>query len=193
MSCRGPCHPCRPRPAQSSGPQHDAPASLLTHKGRFLYAPAHLKQVLYQLTSPGRAFRIRDLHWMKSRRLSTWRKTSAQYPRCCVIGLTECPWALKPFSPPLGRGSPAFGGAEVYLPSAAPEATRAWGVGWGSTQQDSCREKTSFCSQMHPGGSFAVGSLLHVECCCRDHESHKSPFCSPVGSPGPVRGLLCGS
>jgi hypothetical protein len=33
-------------------PQHDAPASLLTHKGRFLYAPAHLKQVLYQLNSP---------------------------------------------------------------------------------------------------------------------------------------------
>jgi hypothetical protein len=49
---------------------------------------------------------------MKSRRLLTWRKTSAQYPRCCLIGLTECPWALKPFFPSLGRGSPAFGGAE---------------------------------------------------------------------------------
>ena len=49
---------------------------------------------------------------MKSRRLLTWRKTSAQYARSCLTGFTECPLSLKPFFPSLGRGSPAFGGAE---------------------------------------------------------------------------------
>jgi len=112
-------------------PQHDASASLLTHNGEFLYTPAHLKQFLITITSPGRTFRIRDLHRMKSRRLLTWRKTSAQYPRCCLIGLTECPGALKPFSPPLGRGSPAFGGLPAPLASRQAGAEGDQGMGGG--------------------------------------------------------------
>ena len=59
---------------------------------------------------------------MKSRRLLTWRKTSAQYARSCLTGFTECPLSLKPFFPSLGRGSPAFGG----LP--APRASRQAGA-----------------------------------------------------------------
>jgi hypothetical protein len=47
----------------------------------------------------------------------------SEYKRSFSFDIWAFPLTL-PLSPAWGRGSPACGGAEVYLPSAAPEATR---------------------------------------------------------------------